>query len=501
MRFVDFAQQTTVTDTGVEFVHEGIEHIESLPLDKFIDAVENLAQFIASEKLDGSNLIFGFDSKGKFYTSRESKSGKKVYSYTDYEDGAASNGFRSAHAALQQIVPELKSVLGNGDAVETEIMFGRQPNAIVYGSSHIAFLRMIPGENKKHPDQSKIKKLEDVVKDKTIAVKVPHVFTDDGIEIKTTAVPHKWKFTSVSYVNSHHFTKVNVEKEINSFKKFLEKKNPTGNLNLTNMDIIGVKLPSVPSNVREEIKNEREKLTKTARDKFMLPIKEKFLSEILRKLAPSLRDVAVEPHEDLGVEGIVLLNPKTLQQLKIVDKDVFTVINQFNFAIRNEIKRAVGGKHEFEGVSLGTNGDIFGNMLKRIAQVLDIPGLGEYTGIKRTIKKFVGDNLGETMKNFTSQIKEKDVDILKKRLVEAIRQGKKDLADGLAKYNAEWKTYKLTLKTGKEIKYTDEVHSRTLMVFAEVRKELNELLEDVSKSNNLGDILVSLYGKQLKSIH
>ena len=33
-----------------------ITHIEELPVDKFIDAVENLNKMIATQKLDGANL-------------------------------------------------------------------------------------------------------------------------------------------------------------------------------------------------------------------------------------------------------------------------------------------------------------------------------------------------------------------------------------------------------------------------------------------------------------
>ena len=502
MKFSEFLEDSVVLDDGVYRLHEGIEHIEALPLEKFLHAVENLEKFIATEKLDGANLVFGFDNKGKFYTSREAKgAAQKLYSVSDYEVNAANSGFASAHAALEKVAPELKKVVDNGEAVEVEILFGRQPNAIVYGSSYVAFLRMLPGDSKKHPDQEKVKKLADVMKNKSVDVTTKHVATDDGVDIKAESVKHTWKFTSVSYVESHHFAKVNVKKEIADFRKFLKKKNKVGGLDLTNMDIIGIKLTSVPKNIRPEVKAEREKLAKMATDKFKLPIKEKFLNEILRQLAPALRDIEVEPHEETGVEGVVLLNPKTLEQLKIVDKDVFTIINQFNFAIRNEIKSTTRGRQKFENVSLGVEGDVFGDMLKRVANAVGIPGLGEYISIKRTIKKFVGKDREETLNNFTKEFKIQQVNKLKPKVVAGIEEGISDLEEGLKKYNKEWKSYTLKLKTGKDIKYTEEIHKRTLMVFAEVRKEMREMLANVKKAKNVGDIAVAVYGKQLKSIH
>ncbi len=500
MRFTEFLKECVLTEVGVVLLNEGIEHLEALPIDKFLSAVENLSKFTTSEKLDGANLIFGFDNDGKFYTSREAKSGGKMYSVGDYQSRAADNGFKSAHAALKKVAPQLKKVLNDGDAVEVEVLFGRQPNAIVYGSSYIALLRMVPGENKKHPDQSKIRQLADELYGTTVTVTTPHVTTTDGVNLETVDVAHQWKFTSVSYVDSHHFASVDVARELSALTVFLKEKNRTGGLGLTNMDIIGIKLTSVPSGLREAIKNERDRLTELVNAKFKLPIKEKFLDAVLRKMSPALRDVEIGSHEDIGVEGVVMLNPQTLEQIKIVDKDIFSIINQFNHAIRNEIKSTSRGRAKFEGVSIINGGDIFGDMLQRIASVIGIPELGEYISIKRVIKKYAGKNEKETLQNFTNAFKTQDVLKTKSGVVAGIKEGVRDLEAGLKKYNAEWQSYKLKLKTGKEIRYTNEIHNRTLMVFAEVRKEMMEMMKATQNAKNLDQLAVALYGKQLKSV-
>lgn len=500
MNFSKFVKNTVVTKTGVINLHEGIDHIEALPLDKFIDAVKNISKFTATEKLDGANLIFGIDNKGKFYTSREAKSGGKFYSEKDYGDRAADNGFRSAHMALEKVASRLKKILSNGEAVEVEVLYGRQPNAIVYGSSYIAFLRMLPGENKEHPNQDKIKQLAVEMKGVGVTVSSPQVISNNGVDLETTTVDHKWKFTSTSFVQSNKFKKVDVAKEIKELEEFLKEKNSAGGLGLTNMDVIGIKLGSVPKDKRPDVKSERERLIKEVNEKYKLPIKEKFLNEILRKLKPALQDVEIEDREDVGVEGVVLLNPKTLEQLKIVDKDVFTVINQFNFAIRNELKSTSRGRTVFKGTTLGIDGDVFGNMLKRLEKIIGIDGLGEYLSIKRTIRKFDDGSKEATIKKMAKAVKEKDMEALKNRSVAAINKGLTDIKKGLKKYHAEWKSYKLKLKTGKEISYTQEIHDRTHIVFAEVQKEMLDMIKDIKKSKNIGAVLVSLYGKQIKSL-
>lgn len=499
MGFSEFNKSSILTESGVFMLKEGIDHIESLPHEKFINTVKNLSQFIVSEKLDGSNLVFGFEEDGKFYTSREAKSGGRNYSVDDYSDRAADNGFKSAHAALEQIKPELKAIVEAGGAVEVEILFGRQPNAIVYGSNYVAFLRMLPGDKKEAPDQTKIKELGKKLKSKQINVTVSITTTKDGIDIKSGNVKQQWKFESVAYVDSHHFAKVDVKKEIDGFEKWLKKKHEVG---ITNGDLLTVKLTSIPKSDRAEIKKAREEAIDAANNKFKLPIKEKFLDEVLRKLAPALRDVDIEPHENLGIEGVVLLNPSTLEQLKIVDKDVFTTINQFNHAIRNQIKFAVGKRPEFgEAAKLPIQDDVFGDMLKKIEQITGLVGVGKYAGIKRAIRKLAGKDDSQTIKNVAKEFHTKDVNDAKSKVGGAINEGIDDLNKSLDHYKANWKKITIKLQTGVDTKYTDEIHKRTLMVFAEVRKELQDMLKGVQNAKTIGDIVVALFGRQIREIH
>ena len=86
MSLSSFLLETVVTKTGVVKLNEGIQHIEALPVRDFINAIENVANFTASEKLDGSNLTFGFENNGRYYTSREAKGGKRFYTESDFSD-------------------------------------------------------------------------------------------------------------------------------------------------------------------------------------------------------------------------------------------------------------------------------------------------------------------------------------------------------------------------------------------------------------------------------
>jgi hypothetical protein len=497
--FKSFFESTAVTSSNkVINLYEGIEHIEALPHKDFISAIRNIANFIASEKLDGSNLTFGFTNEGHFYTSREAKGGQRFFMDSDYQNIAANNGNKSAHLALKKMEPLLKSIMENGDACEVELLYGRQPNAIVYGSNYIAFLRMIVGDNKNDPDQSKVKKLGDTLKGKISTIKVPIVTTYDGVKLVHENAEHKWKFSSVSYIGGHHFKKVDVNKELQEFEEWLNEKHPTG---YKNKDLLEIKLPSVPKEIRAEVKKARAEAIKTSQHTFMLPIKEKYLNAVMRKIKPALRDIEVNPDEDIGIEGAVFLDPKTQKQFKIVDKSLFTTVNMFNHSIRNEIKSATRGRPKFEGATLGLEGDIFNNMLLHIAGAVGIPSLAHISGIKRTLTKYKGANRQETLRNFVSDFKVKEPNSLKTHVKAALDQGITQLNSSLQNYNKNWKQFRTTLETGKEIGYTDEIHKRTLMVFAETRKQIQDMANKIDQAKTLEDIAMILYGDRLRLIH
>lgn len=477
MRFSEFVNESVVTKGGVFLLQEGIDHIEDLPPEEFIRAIRNISQMIASEKLDGSNLVFGFDTKGRFYTSREAKGGTdRAYSTNDYTSRAADNGFKAAHTALEKVAPKLKKDVNNGEAVEVEVLFGRQPNAIVYGSNYIAFIRAVPGDNGEMPDQNKIRRLKDELINDVVEVEVPITTTSDGINIITAPQKLSWKFTSVSFIDGHHFKQVDVDEELSQFEEWIKTNPPTS--------------------------FKTKKAFVDAAKQFMLPIKEKFLNNVVRSLTPALRDSDVESSEDIGIEGVVLFDPQTGKQVKIVDKSVFTLINQFNYAIRNQIKGTSRFNldnykelyHTFEA-SLGVHGDsIYNDMLKRIADVAGIEGLGHYMSITRTIKRF------QSAEDFIKAWKIQDVNTAKSKIDSAITEGIKDLDAAKKRFDVEWKKYKLKLKSGKEISYTDEIYNRTLMVFAETRQEMNQMLSGVRNSQTLADLINNIFGKQLKSI-
>lgn len=470
LTFKDFEKQVISTNHGVFKLNETVAHIEDLPPQEFLRCIRNIANLIASEKLDGANMIVGVDNSGRLYVSREFKGGGRIYKNTA-PTRAAENGFCAAFTALKQVEPIIRHVIKDGEAIECELLFGRQPNAIVYGDNYIAFLRTIPGDNGEHPDQSKVKALTDALKGERVRIEISLISTIDGSKLITRDEAIHFKFTSTTFIDSHHFKTVDVDKELEHFEKWL-RDNPLSSFKSKNA-------------------------LADAASKFMLPIKEKLLDQLVRYRIPALRTQQVSDDENIGVEGIVIHDPQTGKQVKLVDKDAFTIINRFNHSIRNEIKQTSHTNKETQkafSASVGhADQSIYDKMLTGIAKAIGIPSLDKYTRITHALRSF------KTVPNFIRAWPQ-DVPAVKTSVGNCVDTAIEDLQAARRHFLENWKSYNVKLKDGRLVKYTDEVYKRTLIVFAETLHELTDIRQNISKSASITEIASAVFGKQLKAI-
>lgn len=404
-----------------------MKHIEDLPKDQMLQLARNLHRLHVTEKIDGSNLLFGFDNKGKFYTTRNNK-GKpeRFYSNADYDDSPINNAFKAAHVALSATVA--KHPIPNTE-YEIEILFGRQPNAIVYGSNRIVFIDEYPMR---------------LPSDVTVTTNM--IFSDDGIQTYTDRITTTWSF--------NHVPRITVD---------------------------NVGLPS--SITREEAKRV-------------------LVDRVLRNITPAFRDTLdIQPHEDFGVEGIVIKDPNTDLVVKLVDRSTFTLINQFNFAIRNELKSAgprfnpannTNLYHTFAATVGYQKTSIYDTMLAEIADFVGIPGIGKYMSITRTLRKY------DDVESFLNDWRLYDLDAAKSVFAHTVNSAIARLHTARGAFLRQWTTYELILNSGQTIRYTDEIFKRTLVVFAETLREFNEMRQNIVLSTNWVELAAALYKKQMQ---
>lgn len=477
-------------------VFEGIAHLEDLPVDEFIDSIENLNRMIATQKLDGYNLWVGVDDAGKFYTSREGKKkGARFYAATDYdEDVPAYDGFRAAHRVLAKHASVIKGILKPGEVVELEIVFGRQPNAVVYGSggyNYIAFLRALDST-----PQERVTQLTKALDSTETTVKSLVHDTPDGRSIVKTQEPLKWKFTRSAEIDPKQLKSVNLKKELQALRDFLQKTNKeakavSGDELKTNYDLLNAK----GGQYKELKKILNDKLTSD----FKLNIKNTLLQRFVRDVKPHLQDKEVGNDEAFGIEGVVFLDPKTQKQFKLVDKDIFTAINKFNYDARSKVSGAV--KTDDPLANLDMRGGLFGDAKIRIGRLFNIKGLTTQLQLKRALRKFKGSHPQETVTNMAKSLHQLSFGAAKKKIEAIVTYSLTELEGALNSFKDNVDKYKLKLKTGKTISYTPEVKRRTLMTFAETKRDLERLREAVNEGSGMGDLIIAMFGRQIKEIH
>jgi len=482
----------------LEILTEAIAHIEDLAPESFLEVIQNLEKYIATEKLDGFNFRFGLDSAGNLYTSRESKGPKdRIYDADDYGTSAAQLKFAAAHRAIEDQAKVIKSELKPGEAVEIEVLFGEQPNAITYGidnKNHISLLRMVPGDIEE-VDQNRLKDISAALLGKTSKIRTPILDTDDGKHLKFIPVDMTWEFVPAQKIDSAELKSIDVSAEIEEMKNYLDSKNEL--MDIPNREVLGLNLSSVPKEEREKAKEERERVKNELLDNFKLPIKQKFLSQLISKIEPKLQKSTVDPKEKFGIEGIVLLDPQTQDQVKLVDKDTYGEINSFNFAARKKISGAV--KKADVDAEDELSGGIEGRAMIRIAELFGNPLLAVSMQAKRQIEKLNVDTAEEAAAKIAEQTSANFMD-LKTKILSVLAAAEKDINEELEKFKREAKDYKLILKDGREVKYTQEIIKRTLVQIAETLSKISQLEGLINRAKSKEGLVAAIYGEKIKKV-
>lgn len=487
-------------------LHEGLTHIEDLGINDFISRIENMSDMIISEKLDGANLWMGFDLNGKFFTSRagKTKNIKPFYSVKDYPNTSAYSGFKSAHQALEQSSKKIAKHLKPGQSAEVEILFGRQPNAVTYGvdgKSFIAFIRPVEGFGDEMATEADIEKLEQEFENDEITVNSEILTSTDGETLTVEKTPITWKIVKTQTLDSKELKSINFTKELNALKKYLATKNKDVaklGFDFTNGEVAGISLTKIPKEQREQIKEFRTQVQDEILNSFKLPIKEKLLNDFVRKIKPKLQGTDLDDSENTGVEGVVLRDPTTHEQFKIVDKDIFTTVNAFNWGIRAAIDGIV--KTDDPLATREMRGGAVGDSMIRIANLLGTKELAKSATAKRFLSKFQGKNEYDTAKNFADNLKDLNFGSAKTKIRAILNSTVDEVQDMLQTYKKEVDSYKVELKNGKEVKYSPEVKRRTLTAFAEVKSNLKNLINGIDEAKNFTGLILVLYSRALKGI-
>ncbi len=481
-------------------VKGGIPHLEDLPTDEFISTLRNIGKFVATEKLDGANLWFGLDESGELFTSRggKRKNSDRFYSPESAPESGAINGFKGAFMALLAKESEIKTALKPGDTIEIEVLYGRQPNAVTYGAggkNFIAFIRGVLGTS-----ETAVTQIKNALENAQVIVNTDIIDTDDGKTLNTINKDLTFQFITIQQIDSKKLESINVEPQLKKLEAFLNLPCDIKSLSLSNGELLSASLGSIDKETREEAKTEKANISGKVLTLFKLPIKRLMLDSFVKKLKPLLSADDIDDNEDLGIEGVVLRNTEDNTQIKLVDKEGFTTINQFNYAVRSQISGPI--KNTDLDTPLDAHGGILGELKIKIADLFGDKDLARPAQGKKIFLAVNGSSPKDTMRRVIDGFVGKDSFIpMKRKILALISETDRQLNAALDSFNNEHENYQLSLKTGKTIGLSPAVVKRTLMGFALAKKNVMSMAQKVNASRNFSQLSVVFWGKYAVAIH
>jgi hypothetical protein len=309
-----------------------IPHLEDLPPSKLLEVLSQFWEYEATEKLDGSQLLFGIDEDG-FYTSRETKGGLRIYNVDDYEVSFKNTYIRSAHIALESVLSSLKDAgLTVGCQVEVEVLYGEFPNVIQYSpdKSFIIFLRTTEGNV--DIDHIRVK-----LADRSLSIPLVAPFTFNGKDIDYKEVTNIWEFARSPVIDINSSVAPDIMYHEDIIHQFLRTGRKQQDYSINNHQLLETKLNQIPdwftgmwSRDRNEIKMQRDVLSYEYAE-FLTDLKRVLLDKIVRGRSSVFGPI------DGWIEGVVFRHPKTGHMFKLVDKKLFLKMKDFYWEERNKL--------------------------------------------------------------------------------------------------------------------------------------------------------------------
>jgi hypothetical protein len=463
----------------------GITHLEDLPIETFLRMLKELPKLRCVQKLDGANLVLGVDVQGRFYTSREQKGGDRFYKVADFPKRPAYDGFKTAHAALEEAKDTIMKVLKPGMAISCEVIYGDQPNTVIYGRggmSYVAFLEPVPGDDPTHKlDYTLAKRLTEALDGQVVNTNIDAADTTDGINFVKIPRPMKWSFSRSDVVPPEEIAKVRYKDMLDSLEKFLEQ--PCGGAEDIGIDMTNYE---VTKDKGQKLGEVRKALNEKIRTDYMIPIKNEFLENLVRKQKPSLRSSKSDDAGFMSIEGLIFTDKETSERFKIVDRDDFTAVNKFFYQVRNRIVGRITTSNE--DLSLESRGGIIGDAKVRCMRLFSIPDLEMPGQAKRALEPFKADTRQETLKKLQETVKSLNFMAIKRKMAAVMTHCMSELEDELDEFKSTVDELELQLPTGKTVKYTPEIRRRTLMTFAEGFMTVNQSLRAIRSANGFTDL-------------
>lgn len=446
----------------------GISHFENLPIRSFISVLNRLDEYTVSEKIDGSNLRFGLDESGKFYTSREHFGTRRKYSLDEYGMNFSMTFQRYAHAVLVQHLDILKDAgLSCGDCIEVEILYGGLANVVRYNQNvnRIVLLRTVRGS-------VDIVSIQNALMYKQVTIELTVPYTTDGCTILTKEQETTWEFCIVPELPVEK--KINVEQQATlsemaeDIELFLSR--DSGIEKFTNEEILTLPLNKRPlvitgkwAVIRAVMKARRRDLLVILEAKYIRPV----ISLLLYIFVHNRRSIFGPRSQSSWIEGVVFRHVDTGEQVKLVDKAMFMHIKNFLWRERDLIQK--------KARSVNEELSFYGSLLMDLSVNLGHPVLAT-TRASRYLDKIgntatFNHGLVETKRIWARIIEEYQY-----RIIYLIDEFVARADDNI-----------LILRCSR-YRYCDIINARTLEVFSFINKRLQNFEKNIPLANDMTEL-------------
>lgn len=426
-----------------------IKHLHALKPIDFYNVITNIDKAIITEKLDGINASFNFNQKQISVT----QGNIVVYKHVD-EITCNNYVFVNATKAL---LKALKYVDNNIKKLQCEILFGDQPNAIKYNNNMIVVIDGISNEKK----AINLQKLNSSLTNIQI--------NDYGYDIITNGLTNKllrkqliWNFGSVPYICNNLFNNNTINNAIKIYENWF---------NMNKKYLIDKKCNRRKYNILKTINDQHQY----------------YISLLCVNLIKTIHSKYSNDNNDCIIEGIVIdiNNIKT----KIVDIHHFTVINQFNHLIRNNLQNTSRNKtNHFINLLNGYEQNIIGNMWLQYVKLLGITKTFPTNRTLATISSYMRSSVFNSDYIELLEYNRQNFSHIQEQLLLLLNSTINKIKHQLDHYMLNYHQLHYVLPNNTTLKYFPEINKRTLIYFATMIKKLNNVYYKIKHAKYSQDL-------------
>jgi hypothetical protein len=475
-----------------------LKNVSDLDLRQFIAVIRDLPRLQIFEKIDGLQVWFGLTDSGELFTSRPNDD-KRFTSEGEYPFLASFNPYRCVHAALEKKKRDIQSVLSPDEVIQADVIFDRQPGSIAYGLDNKNFIMITHGVEE--TSDVKADQLNAVLVNQSVSAEASVVETSDGVKLDVKKTTLTFQFVAQQRLSNPIDTS-KIEGKLTELENLLDSESTIDGL--TNYDLIQTSLGSIPIEQREAAKFERDQLLSVIENQFKAEIHDELLKQLTSKFKSKLASAELTPDEDVGIAGVVFAHPSTPEMISIFDDDHLSTLSDFNSAIKRQLSSPI--RTIDQDASLESQGGLTGQLMIRIHSLLGDASLAITRNAKDLISKNLGDSPSNTIAALAGNLrKTDDVEGLKRKIEAMIEETLSKLDSMLSDFKklqtAADKTFSLRLRSGKTIGLSQSVIKRTLLSFAETRRNLLELKDKIEKVKVFEQLVAVLFGRHLKTLN